>query len=48
MACSLLPHGRERGFDDIDRAEEVGFELLADESQCAWTCGELFDGADDS
>ena len=47
MTPTLLPHRRQRGFDDVDGAEEVGLELLADEGQGAGAGGQLLDGTDD-
>jgi len=46
MAILIFAHVRQRGFDDVDGAEEVFFELAADERVCVGGLRELFDGAD--
>ena len=46
MSIPLLPHRRQRGFYAIDRAEEIGFDLLSGKGLCTGRGGELFDCAD--
>jgi hypothetical protein len=48
VSVVLRAQQRQRRFDEVDVAEEDGFELLPYEVEGEWGGGEFFDAADDS